>query len=280
MTIPVNGLILTTLALVCSARPANGWGSKGHKIVAMIAANRLSPAARTQVKALLANDPDGTTLAAIASWADTVKKGTRPQTENWHFVNIPVGGRPNTFDRERDCRLDPRRGDCIINAVDRQLGKLADPRTPATERREALKFVTHLVADLHQPLHCAERNDDHGGNDVDVVFLREDGWTLHAVWDTGLISATGLSQNQYVRKLTDWLRSQDTDRIAAGTPADWANEAHLRAVTNAYRNANGRAIVDRSKLDERYVEANTAVVNQQLARASVRLAALLNAALR
>lgn len=272
--------VVVILLLLCAPELANAWGSKGHKIVAMIAANRLSPAARTQVKALLANDPDGTTLPAVSFWADKVKKSSRPQTENWHYVNIPVGDRPATFDRTRDCRLDPRRGDCIINAVERQLRTLGDARAPAKERRDALKFITHLIGDLHQPLHCAQRDDDHGGNDVAVVLLREDGWTLHTVWDSGLIAQTGLSQNRYVQKLTESLRAQDAARMAGGTPTDWANEAHALAVTHAYRNPSGRPVVNRAKLDTRYVEAAIEVVDLQLARAGVRLAAVLNAALR
>ena len=31
----------------------------------------------------------------------------------------------------------------------------------------ALKFLLHLVGDLHQPLHCAD-NNDRGGNSVKV----------------------------------------------------------------------------------------------------------------
>lgn len=276
----ISFLRVVVIALLALAAPAAAWGPKGHKIVAMIAANRLSPAAQQQVKVLLADDPAGTTLPAIAPWADDVKDGSRRDTTNWHFVNIPVGDRPTTFDSRRDCRPDPRRGDCIINAVDRQLHILADRRAPARERRDALKFVTHLVADLHQPLHCAERDDDRGGNNVDVTLLGERGWNLHSVWDSGLIAESGLSQNKYVEKLSRWLREQNVDRLGAGTPVDWANESHALALAHAYRTPTGRAVVDGSKLDARYVEAGLEVIDTQLARAGVRLSAVLEAALR
>lgn len=246
----------------------------------MIAVNRLSLAAQQQVKALLADDPAGATLPAIAAWADDVKNDRRRETTNWHFVNIPVGDRPTAFDPRRDCRPDPRRGDCIINALDRQLRLLADRRAPVRVRRDALKFVTHLVADLHQPLHCAERDDDHGGNDVDVALLGERGWNLHSVWDSGLIAESGLSQNKYVAKLSRWLREQDGDRLSAGTPVDWANESHALALTHAYRTPTGRTVVEGSKLDARYVDAGLEVVDTQLARAGVRLAVMLEQALR
>jgi hypothetical protein len=271
---------VVVIALLSLPAPAGAWGPKGHKIVAMIAANRLSPAAQQQVKALLADDPAGTTLPAIAAWADDVKDGRRRDTTNWHFVNIPVGDRPTAFDPRRDCRPDRRRGDCIINAVERQLRILAERRAPTRERRDALKFVTHLVADLHQPLHCAERNDDRGGNDVDVTLLGERGWNLHRVWDSGLIAESGLSQNKYVEKLSRWLREHDVDRLGAGTPVDWANESHALALTHSYRTPTGRAVVKGSKLDARYVDAGLEVIDTQLARAGVRLAAVVEQALR
>lgn len=276
---PQSILVLVVLTLA-SAAPARAWSDKGHRIVAMIASNRLAPAARAQVKALLADDPDGRTLPAVAAWADDVKKTTRPETERWHYVNIPLSDRPVRFDAGRDCRFEPGRGDCIVNAVERLLAALADRQLPAAKRRDALKFVTHLVGDLHQPLHCASRDGDRGGNDVDVVFLGEPGWNLHSVWDVALIARSGLSQNKYVEKLTHWLRTQDTVRMAAGTPADWANESHALALSHVYRTATGRPVVNRTKLDARYVAAVNDVLEQQLARGGVRLAAVLNRAMR
>ena len=137
----------------------------------------------------------------------------------------------------------------------------------------------HFIGDLHQPLHCAERDHDRGGNDLDVVLLGERGWTLHKVWDSGLIAQAGLSQNKYVEKLSRWLRDQNVARMSAGTPADWANEAHAFAVTHAYRTPTDRDVRNYAKLDARYVAAGIDVVDQQLARAGVRLAAVLNTAL-
>src|SRR5262249_51941502 len=153
--------------------------------------------------------------------------------------------RPTTFDPRRDCRPDPRRGDCIVAALERQTRVLGDPRVGVRARRDALKFVTHLVGDLHQPLHCAEHDADRGGNDVAGGFLGEEGWTLHRVWDNGLIAQSGLSQNRHLQSLMQWLRSQNTDRIAGGTPIDWANETHAVAVDHAYRTPTGRWIGNR-----------------------------------
>src|SRR5688500_17103245 len=61
-------------------------------------------------------------------------------------------------------------------------------RAPREKRVEALKFVVHLVADLHQPLHCVDRNGDRRGNKRLVFFLdRRKADPLHYVWDTALV---------------------------------------------------------------------------------------------
>ena len=62
---------------------------------------------------------------------------------------------------------------------------LKDPKADRSAKVQALKFVIHFVADLHQPLHC-EDDGDNGGNARHVIF---DGHpdNLHWVWDTGLL---------------------------------------------------------------------------------------------
>ena len=74
-------------------------------------------------------------------------------------MDIPFDD-PKGFDRARD----GRNGNNVIDAVDRQVKILADKAQPREKRVEALKFVVHFVGDIHQPLHCAERNGDRGGN--------------------------------------------------------------------------------------------------------------------
>src|SRR3954453_10906697 len=77
---------------------ALAWGQEGHSIVAEIAQRRLSPAAADLVKGLLG---PGHSLASVASWADTVRD-ERPETYNWHFVDIPIN--VAKYSKDRDCK--------------------------------------------------------------------------------------------------------------------------------------------------------------------------------
>ena len=288
---PTLGLLSAALAVVviCCPTISLAWWDTGHQIVAAIAADRLNPHAKAAVSDILKEDPTGQTLVAVAGWADTVRKSPMPETYNWHFVDIPVDGQPEMYYGARDCRPNAQRGDCIVAALDREVPILADPNAAATDRAQALKFVTHLVADLHQPLHCAERKGDAGGNGVIVTFFgatneappfQSSNWNLHAVWDGGLIEHSGRTQAAYVKQLEDWIAAQDAAAIEIGTFVDWANESHRQAVEHAYRTADGSQEFPATggEIGQAYYDANIAVVDEQLAKAGVRLARVLNRA--
>jgi hypothetical protein len=275
---PRRGLsfILRAVTALCLSLPASmptasfGWGQEGHRIVAALATEQLHPHTRSRLKELLG---DGG-LVAVAHWADEIRKD-RPETAPWHFVNIP--GRRRDYRPSRDCVL-PRDGDCVIAAIERFRLVLMDRTRTQDERAEAAKFLTHFVADVHQPLHCL--GDHEGGNTLEVLFYGErvnpvnlKPWNLHAVWDGALIERSGLSEEEYVRMLRRWLDREPLEDAQLGTPQDWALESHQAAMATAYQLPSDR------NLDETYVRRALPVMSERLARAAVRLAKLLNDAL-
>jgi hypothetical protein len=169
-------LVRLALALL-SATPsvALAWGSEGHQRIAEVAADLLTPAARAEALRLLALEP-GSTLASISTWADEIRT---PSTARWHYVNFERGA--CSYEAARECP----EGQCVVGALDAQLQLLARGGDDI-ERLKALKWVVHLVADVHQPLHAAF-GDDRGGNTFQVQAFGR-GSNLHAVWDGGLIS--------------------------------------------------------------------------------------------
>ncbi|MDE1148621.1 MAG: S1/P1 nuclease [Azospirillaceae bacterium] len=185
-------------ATVLSAGPALAWGPNGHAIVGDIAQDRLSPKAKAVVEQLLALEGHHT-LDEVASWPDTVghipeDKGGLPKTLPWHYVDVPVEA-PG-YDAARDCAGD----NCVIARLPEQARILADAHATPEARLAALKWVVHLVGDLHQPLHASERDHDKGGNDVKVRYFGEDRngrLNLHSLWDEGIVDRKlGLSVNK------------------------------------------------------------------------------------
>ena len=164
--------------------------------MATIAYARLTPRARARVSELLAVPVAPYTLSRqsrdfvdASVWADEVRgePGFEP-TRPWHFVDNPFGITPET-------PLPPGLPSAqnILAALRKEIAVLHDPAAKQGDRARALRFVIHLVGDIHQPLHCATRisplnpDGDRGGNDYAVIPPQNTrGDNLHAFWDDGL----------------------------------------------------------------------------------------------
>ena len=263
--------LAAALLLSCLATPAFAWGAMGHRLVADLAADELTPAARRRVDELLAGEKEPT-LAGIASWADDVRANDPvlgKKSSPWHYVGIHS---PTcAYAPPQDCP----NGDCVVGAIQSQAAILADRRQTLAARRQALKFVVHLIGDAHQPLHANNR-EDKGGN---VIQLRipspkgEKGSNLHTLWDSGLIQHAGLDEAGYHARLRALPLAVDVP-VHALPPAagSWA-EASCRI---ALREGVYPPSVD---IDETYYATWTPLADEQLRRAGAHLAQVLNAAL-
>ena len=251
--------------IVLSAGRLFGWGGEGHRLVARIASAQLTPTAKAQVSAILG---PAQTLMSIASWADDVRR-QRTETGPWHYVDIPITVKH--LDMARDCP----KGDCVLTKITEFRKTLADPATPAEQRREALMFLVHFVGDMHQPLHCSD-NKDKGGNDVKVVFFGNPS-NLHSVWDSGLIGRMKKSEEQLFTELSAESQKH-ARRWAKGTVEDWAEQSHKAAQKVVYgRLPKGAA--SPVALDATYERSADPLIIAQLEKAGARLARVLNEAL-
>ena len=269
------------VAIVIATSSVIGWSGQGHRLVGLIAAERLTPQGRAEVRRLL----DGHTLADVANWADTIRSDQQ-QTYGWHFLNIPPDA--SGYDRDRDCpraagvaegsRSDRWR-DCVVDRILFWEQRLADVKLDRADRATALKFLVHFVGDLHQPFHTL--GVGRGGNDVNVrVFgdanCAEDGekpfpCNLHAVWDSRLIARRNLDDRTYVARLQKLIVDKRLGSQPAGTPAKWAEQS--------WRLAKEALVTPGANIDEAYYQRNIAVIDVQIALAGVRLAAVLNRSL-
>jgi nuclease S1 len=247
------------------------WGAKGHQIVGDIAASRLTPQTRKNLKLLLGHE----TLASISTWPDEVRK-QRDESYGWHFVDIPKDA--EGFKDERDCfRPQDKHKDaqtdhhnCVVDRIEIFRNVLGDGNASREQRVEALKWLVHFVGDLHQPLHAID--EARGGNDIKLsVFgspqCGDYPCNLHWTWDNMLLEHAGLSEPDYVRREQKLIRAEQLD-AGTGSPVDWANESHLEA----------RRIMNEkpAAVDQAYYNAHIHLLDQRLALAGLRLAELLN----
>jgi hypothetical protein len=262
-----HSLSATFALILCWPSYALAWGYTGHRIIAEIAEQFLEPETAHKVRDLLAIE-NVSTLADVSEWADQIRL-QRPETATWHYVNIPVhpaAGESDSYDAARDC---PNNG-CVVAQIERFERELADRELSERQRLEALKYLVHFIGDVHQPLH-ASNNHDRGGNEVQVTFMGHQ-TNLHAVWDTGVIeSAVRGDERGYALQLARNITGAERKLWSSDDPVSWANDAHEIAGTEIY----GKLPHD-GAIPESYEVQALPIVNEQLAKAGVRLAAVLN----
>ncbi len=249
-----------------SAGPVWAWGRLGHRVVAEFADRHLSPTVRAEIAEIL--EP-GESLADASTWADenrTRIHGSGP----WHFADVPL-------DEERYNDRLAGSGQ-IVPKLREFRGILADRRRSPAARREALRFVVHLVGDLHQPLHIGEHHD-RGGNTLQIHFYRRK-TSLHHLWDDLILEHRTRGEDRWVAELS--AIDDPISRSAAmdGTLEEWATGS-LHAAQLAYQNPRtGRRIESGETLEDAYYEASLPIVRRQLYLGGSRLAWVLTDALR
>jgi len=261
----IRRLVCTALVVAtfsCYSLPAYAWGEDGHRIVAMVAEQNIDPATVTQIHLILGDD---VSLADVATYADAVRDQF-PKTYNYHFIDIPKN--KDDYKPGRDCKMNPQKGDCVLAALPRFRDTILSPSSTPSQRAFALKFIVHLVGDMHQPLHCADDNDI-GGNAVKVSWFGQKS-TLHTVWDTRIIGRAQLSDEDFVQGLIDGSTPQEMNAMRDGNMLAWALESHQLAREFAYD------IPANHKLTANYYQRNWPIVDKQLLRAGMRLARVLD----
>lgn len=258
--------VLVWMALACAGwlltTPAQAWSAFGHRLVALLAQDQLSAPARAELDALLAREP-GADIGTIASWPDEIR--SQPGYEHtgpFHYVNFKDG--TCRYVAARDCP----QGACIVAALPHYEAVLADRSQPAARRLEALKFLVHLVGDVHQPFHAGNR-DDRGGNRFQVRVGKQ-GTNLHGVWDYHVLNSAGLNLYAYHKRLAPRVAATPTGSMDV---VDWAEDScALLDNEQLYPRRPGR-------LPAGYLTHKRPVAESQIVLAAARLAAVLEAAL-
>jgi nuclease S1 len=242
--------------------PAFSWFDKGHRIVGLIAQANLTAEARKEIEKIL---PGSMTLAEAAIWPDHEGRSIR-DFDPLHYVSIPENA--TGYDQARDC---PELN-CMVEALKWFSAVVADKNAPIMTRRLALYYVAHLVGDMHQPLH-AGRTKDAGGTGIRVSYKGAT-TNLHFFWDTNLVEMETGTDEEVAKRLTANLTDEERLKWQAGDLTQWTNESLTLVRSHAYN--TGPSV----ELSDDYVEKSRPIVRTRLAQAGIRLAWLLNGALK
>lgn len=282
--------------LCCFCGHAFAWGDQGHQVIALVADHYLKPQVRSKIATLLATDTSGlspTDLAHEATWADKYRDSDRnttkvryQQTREWHFADIEL----DDADVDAACHGHPALPagteasagpplDCVIDKIVQFTAELHDRNTAPEERLRALQFVLHFVGDVHQPLHASD-DHDRGGNDKKVSAPGMSAGNLHHFWDTEFVQRLGSDPRAVARALVKRISPSQRTQWSAGTPANWGRESFGVAKAHTYGKLPPPGADGSRVLTAAYVTDATSTVSLQLRKAGVRLAMLLNSALR
>jgi hypothetical protein len=304
---------------MCLAAPASAWNDFGHMQAAALAWQRLTPQARVRVTALLKLNPsygrwtrgvkaaqrDRVAFLRASTWADAIKGDSRYRNDDekapaasqnlgyrdllrhkyWHYVDQPFS--PD------GARLPAVPEPNAATQVELFRRVLSAPGGSEDVKSYDLTWLLHLVADLHQPLHCVERYErsdrdgDRGGNEVKLraaesPALCEDPRfcpfgepdNLHILWD-------GLTGASYSVASVDAenARLPEPSARKAGRldTATWLAEGLALAKTHVYAAPIGRGHGPFAMTRE-YQEQALRLARKRISLAGARLAGVLNEA--
>jgi hypothetical protein len=159
---------------------------------------------------------------------------------------------------------------CVLSGVD-HFSRMFEYADSKQNKREALLLVSHLIGDIHQPMHVSYEHD-RGGNRVQLTFDGDE-TSLHRLWDSDILRQRYGNRADWRaigKQLHEQARQTISEQQLAASPLQWANESYRVTIT----------IYDELPADGKpgaeYAEKNYPVIEQRLKLAGMRLAKYLD----
>jgi S1/P1 Nuclease len=282
MIYPKCSTLLPLLTLSSLIPSSLCWGSLGHRTVAYLASEYLTPSANTYVITLL-NSQD---ISEAALFPDKVRHMPLfNYTAGWHYIDARDDPpRQCGVNIQRDCAM---KGGCIVSAIANQTARIMNETTTPADKGQALRFLLHFFGDIHQPLHTEA--EGRGGNDIEVRFGRKH-TNLHSIWDTDILKKHAGEGDDEKANALAWAKKlhaadpnhegslaaecQDLGKAAECSLA-WADEANQWICDYVLK--DDVAGVENKDLSKKYYDGAVPIVELLIGKAGRRLAAWVNA---
>lgn len=235
------------------------WGKTGHRIVGEIADRHLSKKAKKAIKQLLGAE----SVAMVSDWPDFIKSDRKyDSTQVWHYINFEDG--LNCEQIKHKCENDSTN---LAYGIRKMISILKDKNSSASLKKDAMKFLIHLIGDANQPMHIG-RPTDKGGNDVKMTWFKRT-TNLHRIWDDDFIEFQDLSYTEYAIALNHPTAEQ-IEACKSTDPAAWFCETYGLS-RKLYADAEKETDVG-----YKYNYVFLSAMNEQLLKGGLRLANVLN----
>jgi hypothetical protein len=208
-------------------------------------------------------------FAKGCTWPDIVRNTSHRYTNQYHFMNVPKDAE---FDHKRDCADNK----CITQAIQPYALQLSNKKLNHKQRKEALFFLGHFVADIHQPLHVGY-TEDKGGNTIKVFANPSDTklTSLHWIWDKAIPEYAGLYNAAAETEMLIKLRQMKHSASQNVDPKVWAVESFNAAQLFVYLTVDDKEIKSKQRLSQAYYERAKPLMRNRFQQAALRLAIIL-----
>jgi hypothetical protein len=248
-------IISSALLMIFSVSQAFAWGQTGHRVVGEVASFYLKRKAQKKIDVILERE----SIAVASVWMDNIKSDdSYDYAKPWHYVTIPDGQTYEETEKNPD-------GDAIMT-IERLIQELKTGNLDAKTEQEHLKMLIHLVGDIHQPCHVGT-GEDIGGNAVKLKWFGQNS-NLHRVWDSEMIDSKAFSYTE-LANIVNITNKDEIKSLQNDTIDDWYKEA--MAMRNQVYD-----LPEDMYLGYEYNYKNWDTVQEQLLKAGVRLAGILN----
>jgi len=268
------------LSLTCWFSTTFSWNALGHMVVATIAYDHLQPSVKTKVDQLVADFnkvyPEVKTFYQLAAWPDTLHGQKIETYSHWHYTNLP-------FSDDGTPLKNVSPTDNVIWALSLIKPVIQNTKANKFERARFLGFFAHFVGDIHQPLHTTSRisaelpNGDEGGNlfYIQHPSLTTQSISLHKYWDQGLGLLDVASSFYNISLISNDISQKFPEdffgsRVLNFNFKSWGAEGFDLAQEYVYVTPPNQVPTSQ------YVKSGIGIIEQRLALAGYRLAAMLN----
>lgn len=264
--------IIITIIIFLKALNCVAWNAMGHQLVAQIAYDNLTPYAKKMCN--LYNNSYSTVSPSsnfiiAATWLDSIRGNDVHWFDTLHYIDIP-------FSKD-DTSLPPIQEINALWGIKQAVTVLSSTKSTEADKGLSLRILTHLVGDIHQPLHTITKvskrqpEGDLGGN-LFKLAKNPIGDNLHQYWDNGAGILIGPSKKFQVQNKAHQLEQKWSCKqaITEKKPKKWVNETHKIALTQVYATSPYKIPSKRYQLQAQNI------TQKQIHLAGCRLASLVN----
>ena len=310
-------MIVTFLLSCFIAQSCFAWSEGGHHLIAELAYDLLTEDEAGELRSILSSHPrfvedftppknvegdeeiDLWRIGRAGYWPDVARSQPTFNRPEWHYQlgsSLTIGDKvtvpESPFSIPDGATLDTKELH-IAQAVELCRKILKDNSKPNADRALAICWLSHLVADAHQPCHAGSLyyagvfpDGDRGANSIPTKQSKN----LHALWD-GLLGPR-FDAGDIRRRAKEIMKSdawtdarEDLESDICLKPQTWLSESSAYARSHVYAPevmaavetaAKGGQKVETVDLSEEYLKAAGRLARVRAAFAAHRLAGILS----